>query len=259
MRTLPLIALLALAATPLAAQRSTERFTWHGRIPAGQEVEIRGINGGIRAEPGSGPEVEVVAEKSGRRSDPREVRIDVVPHSGGVTLCAVYPAPSGREPNECRPGGGGRSETRNNDVQVEWVVRVPAGVDFVGRTVNGDADARDLRGDVDLATVNGGVSISTSGLARASTVNGSVDVSMGRTDWTGRLEFQTVNGGIDLTLPADLSAEVTASTVNGGISTDFPLTISGRFSPRRIQGTVGTGGRDLALKTVNGGIELRRR
>lgn len=258
MRTLRLTLLLTLAATPLAAQRATERFAWHGRIPAGQTVEIRGVNGDVRAEPAAGPEVDVVAEKSGRRDDPHEVRIEVVPHAGGVTLCAVYPTPADHEPNECRPGGGG-SHVRDNDVRVQWVVHVPEGVRFVAHTVNGDAEARNLRSDVDLSTVNGGVTISTSGIARASTVNGSIDAAIGRADWAGTLEFKTVNGAIDLTLPAKLDADVTASTVNGGISTDFPLTIAGRFSPRKIQGRIGAGGRELALKTVNGAIELRRR
>ena len=46
---------------------------------------------------------------------------------------------------------------------------------------------------------------------------------MGRADWTGRLDFETVNGSIKLDLPADLSADVDAETVNGRIEVDFPL------------------------------------
>ncbi len=77
--------------------------------------------------------------------------------------------------------------------------------------------------------------------------------------WSDALEFKTVNGGITLDLPQDLSTEVRATTVNGDITTDFPLTVSGRFGPRRLNGTVGGGGRNLELETVNGSIALRRR
>ena len=49
-----------------------------------------------------------------------------------------------------------------------------------------------------------------------------------------------------------------AETVNGNISTDFPLTIQGKLNPKHISGTIGSGGRELGLKTVNGNIELRR-
>ena len=40
----------------------------------------------------------------------------------------------------------------------------------------------------------------------------------------GGVKLETVNGGIDLTIPAALNADVSASTVNGDISTDFPAT-----------------------------------
>ena len=46
--------------------------------------------------------------------------------------------------------------------------------------------------------------------------------------------------------------------MNGDITTDFPLTVQGRFSKRRISGTIGSGGRQLELETVNGGIELKK-
>ncbi|PYP64110.1 MAG: hypothetical protein DMD37_03730, partial [Gemmatimonadetes bacterium] len=70
--------------------------------------------------------------------------------------------------------------------------------------------------------------------------------------------FHTVNGGITLELPATFSAEVRAETVNGDIETEFPLTVTGRFGPRHLRGTVGNGGRELDLGTVNGSIRLRK-
>ena len=235
--------------------RSTEDFEWHGRIAAGKAIEVKGVNGGIVAEPSTGTEVEVVATKSARRSDPDEVKIEVIEHEDGVTICAVYPTPRGERPNECQPGEGGRMNTRNNDVQVEYTVRVPAGVRFIGRTVNGSVEARGLRADVEGYTVNGSVQISTRGVARASTVNGSIDAEMG-TAFTEPLEFATVNGGITLIVPAGSGAELHASTVNGDIETDFPLTVRGRFNRHKVTGTIGRGGPRLQMTTVNGDIRL---
>ena len=77
-------------------------------------------------------------------------------------------------------------------------------------------------------------------------------------DWSGSVSFETVNGGITLELPDDLSADVKGETVNGSIETDFPLAVKGRFSSRRLSGTIGAGGRELRLATVNGSIRLRR-
>jgi hypothetical protein len=67
----------------------------------------------------------VTATKRGRRSDPGSVRIEVVEHGEGVTICAVYPDVDGRR-NECRAGDGGHMSTRDNDVNVHFTVRVPA-------------------------------------------------------------------------------------------------------------------------------------
>jgi hypothetical protein len=186
------------------------------------------------------------------------VDVRVVEHGGGVTICAVYPTPAGQRPNECAAGSEGRMSTRDNDVQVDFTVRVPAGVHFIGRTVNGEIDARDLPGDAEAHTVNGGVTVEAAGHALARTVNGSIRARMGRADWTGDAEFATVNGGITLELPAGTGADVEARTVNGGIETDFPLEVRGRVSRRRMSGTIGGGGRKLTLETVNGAIHLRR-
>lgn len=232
-------------------------FRWGGRVAPGRTVEIKGVNGSVRAEAAAGGEVEVVAEKRGRRSNPDEVRVEVVEHADGVTICAVYPN-AGGEPNVCAPGERGRMNVRNNDVSVEFTVRVPAGVRFAGRTVNGSVEARGLDADVVANTVNGSVRAATTGLVRAQTVNGSIDASLGRADWPDALSFETVNGNINLNFPASLSAEVRAETVNGNITTDFPITAQGRIGRRTLNGVIGGGGRELRLKTVNGNLEIRR-
>ncbi|MFO7588628.1 MAG: DUF4097 family beta strand repeat-containing protein [Gemmatimonadota bacterium] len=247
-------AMMALAPSAALAQD----FEWSGRVARGDRVEIKNINGGIHATPASGDEVRVTAvKKDNGKGDPKDVRIEVVEHDGGVTLCAVYPDAGGVK-NECRPGDAGRLNSKDNDVSVDFTVQVPAGVIFTASSVNGGIEATGLRGDVEAETVNGGVRISTSGLARASTVNGSIEAAMGRADWTGDLEFETVNGGITVELPAGVGARVKASTVNGGLETDFPLTVQGRFANRKIEGTIGEGGRNLTLETVNGTIRLKK-
>jgi hypothetical protein len=242
------------AALPAAAQD----WSWKKEIPAGRGIEIKGINGDVSAVAASGNVVEVFARKTADRSDPASVTIEVVEHSGGVTICAMYPNRRSSRENECLPGAHGHSENHNNDVEVDFEVRVPRGVLFTGRTVNGSVKATGLTADADVETVNGSVRVSTTGLAQAKTVNGSITVRMGRSNWKETLEFETVNGGITLELPDDLNADVSASTVNGSLSSDWPMTVRGRWGPQRMNGKIGSGGRELALQTVNGDIELRR-
>jgi DUF4097 and DUF4098 domain-containing protein YvlB len=235
----------------------TSDFRWQGRIAPGRTIEIKGVNGSIQATRSSGDQVEVVATRRGRRSDPDSVQIKTFEHEGGITVCALYPSPDSARPNECLPGEKGRMNSRNNDVNVEFVVKVPAGVRLAAHTVNGAIDATGLSADADAETVNGSITIETTGVARAETVNGSVQATMGRADWASDLAFKTVNGSIHVTLPAGAGTTVDAETVNGRIETDFPVE-GGRASKRHLTGTIGGGGRSMSLETVNGSIHISR-
>lgn len=253
---------IALAVSAFAAfafpTQAVERngFHWHGTLAAGHSIEIKGVNGEIRAEGTSGREVEVIARKVVRGSDSSSVDVEMVEHGGSVTVCAVYVTETGE--SACLPGDGGTNATNNTDVRVDFEVRVPAGVRFIGRTVNGGITGTALRADAEAYTVNGRIRLFTTGSAQARSVNGSITAGLGNSFWANTREFSTVNGTIDLSLPPSMSADIKASTVNGGISTDFPLAASGGFLGRRINATLGCGGRQLKLTTVNGSIHLRQ-
>lgn len=247
---------LALTAAPALAQES---WSWNGVVAAGNTLEVKGVNGGITAVPADGNEVRVRVTKRSRRDDPSEVRMVVLEHDGGVTICAVYPQQRNRQPNECAVGRGGRNNVQNNDVSVEWEVQVPRGVNLTARTVNGGIEATGMTGTTIARTVNGRIEVATTGIAQASTVNGRIDATLGRSDWNDEIEFRSTNGSVVVAFTGDLNAEVRAGTVTGSIETDFPLEVRGRIMNRRLSGTVGTGGRTLSIETTNGGIELRRR
>ena len=243
-------------ATAQAAGGDAQSYEWSGPMPAGGTLEIKGVNGSVHASRAGGGEVSVTATLRGRRSDPASVRVERVEHTGGITFCAVYPSPSGEEANSCAPGAGGRMNTRDNDVEVEFRIEVPAGVPFRGKTVNGSVRAVDLDSDSDVSTVNGDVEVSTSRGARARTVNGSIQA---RFEGVLREDasFATVNGEISLEVPGDLDANLDARWLNGGLESDLPISMSGRLGRGRATGTLGRGGPTLRLATVNGSIRIR--
>ena len=232
-------------------------FHWQGVVDSGRAIEINGIKGNIRAEATSGTEVEVVANKHAGRSNPNEVQIRTVKHDGGVTICAVYPRGDPGEPNECVPGGGS-SHTHNNDVRVDFTVRVPAGVRLIARTVDGDVEAASLGGNVEASSVLGSIRISTAGYARAKTITGSITVSLGNANWPGQIEFETITGEITLRLPANSNTELHAESTTGNITTEFPMTVQGSATRQSMNGSIGNGGRKLILKTISGPIKLLR-
>lgn len=242
---------------------SQRDFRWTGRIAPGQGIEIKEFNGDISADPSSSGEVEVIALKHSRdRTD--GVTIKVVEHTRGVTICAVYPTDDPNQTTDCEPANQPRTRStgninmRDKDVTVDFKVKVPAGVEFLGRTINGEISVNSLASNVVTNTVNGSISISTSGYASARTVNGEIAARIGNANWSGSLEFKTVNGEINIDLPSSASTSITAKTFNGEVSSEFPLTVQGKFNRKELIGTIGGGGRDLILKTLNGSINLRR-
>ena len=253
--TLGLVAALGTCGA-LAAEAATPDLQWSWKLAPGKTVEIRGVNGAIDAVASTSGKVEITAEKSAVKSDPADVKIEVIEHERGVTICAVYPSPDG-EKNGCSTGPEFHSHTRDNDVEVHFMVRMPAGIRLDARTVNGSIRATGLKGPAELQTVNGEVKLETTEHGSASSVNGGIVATIGSTDGADDLEFSTVNGGVSVTLPAKANAEVRASVMNGDISSDFPMSVRKRHGTRRATGTIGSGGPRLDLNTLNGEIRLK--
>ena len=231
---------LAAPLTLLGGATTPETFHWSGNVSAGQQIEIRGINGNIHAQPARGDSVDVIAHKSGRAIDPASVGLKVVEDEGGVTIVAI--------PKAGAPSAG--------DVNIDFTVSVPSGVRFVARTVNGLVEAKSLDADTEAHTVNGDVVLSTTGMAQGDTVNGSITASLGKI--TSPLNFSTVNGTISLEVPRGASARIRARTKNGPIQTDFKVPVHGEFPAQHAEGVIGCGGPELHLATVNGSISVRR-
>src|SRR5215510_16333266 len=113
MRIPIIVTALALMAVSAA---TAQDFNWKGRIAAGKRLEVKGVNGDVRAVFASGAEAVVNARKHARRSDPDEVEIKVVESEDGITICAVYPTPRhARQENTCEPGDHWHSSTEDND------------------------------------------------------------------------------------------------------------------------------------------------
>lgn len=245
------VAMIGAGSTVAAAQNP---WTWHKALAAGKTIQIKTVEGTVVATPASGNEVEVVARKHGRN----DVDIKVEENADGITICTVY-----NDDDDCDSRGGNHNHRwRDRDDAVDFEVKVPRGVKFNGSSVSGDVEATGLTADVSAASVSGNVRISTTGVATASSVSGSIRARMGSNNWED-LSFSTVSGNITLEMPQDLNATVRFNTVSGDFDSEWPITLTSTrkssYGPRGgIRGTIGTGGRDLSVSTVSGNLELRK-
>ncbi|MHB0948187.1 MAG: DUF4097 family beta strand repeat-containing protein [Gemmatimonadaceae bacterium] len=259
------IAPATLPVTAAAQQRQvdTRAFEWSAKLDQGAWVRVANVNGGITVGRANGDRVEVVASKSWRRGDPKDVTVEVKrigPNGRDVIICALY-----HENSTCtergiqsRDNDGWRH--RNTDVMVQFTVLLPAGLNVSTGTVNGGIRVDGATAEVKASTVNGGVeAYSSGGPVSATTVNGSIKASMSQLDGDADLRYTTVNGSVVLELPRDANADIEMRTVNGRLRTDFPIQLRGRIDPRHIEAQLGKGGRRIRITTVNGSVELRER
>lgn len=250
MRSYSHLGLLLIAASSVFAQ--TSDYEWKGAIARGRLLEIRGINGDIHALPSSGTEVEVVAKVHSEGGVTTEnVKIHMDAADGNLTVCATR-----RGESLCQPAGA--PGAAGPGARVDFYVRVPNGVHFKGRTVNGGVRASLLAGDIEAYTVNGAVDVATNGSATVHTVNGSITAAIGGGTWRKKPEFSAVNGEIVLRLPSSVSTKLSAETQNGTIQSDF-RGLRGQVTEKKVQARLGAGKADtVTIRTVNGSIQLKK-
>lgn len=241
-------ALVALApALTATADDFKEEFHQTYALSAQGTFGIGNINGDVRIAGWDRNEVKVDAVKtadSKERLD--QLKIEVAASSDRVTIKTKYPENRG-------------SWGKNHRAAVEYIITIPysARVDEV-ELVNGNLTIEGIQGAVKANTVNGRISsMKLGGAVELSTVNGRIEASLGKAEPSKTVKLETVNGAVQLALPANSAASIKASTVNGNITNEFSLPmVKGRFVGRSLEGQIGSGGADVHINTVNGRISI---
>jgi DUF4097 and DUF4098 domain-containing protein YvlB len=243
-----LFTLLFAASLALAWGSDEVRSEFHQTYPlaADGRVAVSNVNGAIQVSAWDRNEVKVDAVKRGHsQQDLDDARIVVDAKPGSVDIRTKYP----------------EHDHNRHAASVDYTITVPRGaaLDHID-SVNGSVVIDGVAGSVRANSVNGKVEVRRAqGDVDASTVNGRVEAAFDRLS-ARHISLKTVNGGILLGLPKDASARLKASTVHGDISSDFDLTVRhAGFGPgSSLETTIGNGGADVNLSTVNGGINLTR-
>lgn len=163
--------------------------------------------------------------------------------------------------------------------ETDVVVRVPRNTSLKLTCMNGgNLHAANLAGDLELNHQNGNiVATNVAGSVVAHSLNGKVVVALDRVAADKPMSFSSLNGDIDVTLPADTKANVRVKSDNGETFTDFDVTVSpnapkavvedtrskgGKYrvkADRVLMGAINGGGPELSFKTLNGNIFLRKK
>jgi Toastrack DUF4097 len=182
--------------------------------------------------------------------------------------------------------GGFSADEDNNVVHIktplaggEMRLQVPFNTSLSLKTMNGGAIKIDhVAGDLDLENMNGEiVATDVSGSVLANSMNGKVLVTFDHIATDKPMAFTTMNGDVDVTLPADARATLRMKSDNGQIYTDFDVKINSNANPPQVEdgrahggryrvkidrttvGTINGGGPNMKFQTFNGNIYVRKK
>ena len=174
-------------------------------------------------------------------------------------------------------GGEVEANSTSGDVTLEDVAeRVDVGTvsgdislrrvkgNIEANAVSGSVEASDIAGDIKLESTSGDLTVTNARgrVVELSTTSGEVSYA-GDVDASGRYEFHSHSGTIDVAIPAGTSARFSVETFSGEIDSDFPIVLQpgDRTSkrPRRFEFTIGSGGPRIIAESFSGDVEIRKR
>ena len=157
---------------------------------------------------------------------------------------------------------------KNADIRV----RVPRRTSVRAGLVNGgDVAVTGVDGEHELSNVNGDViATDISGSAVVNATNGDVRATFTAVDASKPMSFTSFNGDVDVSLPANLAADLIVASQQGDVYTDFD--VAAETDPTRVERdgravrvrrqtryAIGGGGPDIVLRTFNGDVMIRKR
>jgi hypothetical protein len=243
-----LLLTLALALSAWARPVYGTERVWEKRLelPPGGHVSVVNVQGSVLVEGWDRAEVEAtVAMRSAAPTDQLdEVQVAVEARSDGVVFHTLYP--SGLD----------------TPIRVDYRLRVPRQVrldelstlqgDIVVRDVEGSMEARNLHGDIE--------GINVSGAVVAHALTGNILISLrALPDRRLPIQLATLNGNVDLQMPAEANADLELSTVAGNIVGDYSFQVSSVPGDSTRHAQVGAGGVRVELRTVRGNIRVGQR
>ena len=273
-----------------SAQQGGE-FSFRRDLQPGARIHVASIIGNVRVEAATGRTFEATAiKREGRYGNTEDVEIRTVDLADGVALCVVYPSHragwdedrrersrSGSESDPCRHTNNSSDRHSRNDTEVDFTLKVPAGMRLRAGTVSGNVDAAQLSGELELRSVSGDVRLTGGEGARITleTVSGSVEMLQirareveghtvsGRVTFEGPVQdggsydFATTSGSITLSLPEQPNATLSAATFSGRFSSSFPTSTDSRRRRSRHSAVWGSGSARVDVESLSGNITIR--
>jgi hypothetical protein len=237
-----------------------------------QPVTIKAtmISGSIRVTAGTGRDLIVTSGEAGASG--RRAQRDAAPP--GMTRIGGRPGLDIEEDHNVVTIAAGSMGTG-----ADLTIETPVNTNLQLKTINGSTiEVTGVNGDHEIENTNGSIKLTNvSGSVVAHTVNGGVTASLDRISGDKPMSFTSLNGKIDVTLPADTKARLRLKSDNGSIFSDFDVKLeadsnkpvvedsrsqNGKYRisvDRNVTGTINGGGPEYTFQTMNGNILIHKK
>jgi len=260
------VILLALVRMAQAQTQNTDRVNVTLSDPSRPAlINLRLVSGAVTVKTHTGRDIIIASTTAGRSARPSVTpdglrRIDtnasglqVIEEKNVVTIAAT----------------GGRA-------QGTLEILVPVKTNLNLNTVNGRVLVEDVDGDIEANSNNGEVRLNgVSGSVVAHAGNGSLVANLKELVANKAMSFTSMNGNVDITLPATTRANLRIRADRGDAWTDFDLQQTQVAAPtvedgrnrggqlhivtnRTVTATINGGGADLDVRTLRGSVFIRK-
>ena len=171
----------------------------------------------------------------------------------------------------------GQSVTENGINIGMMVNSILASLNIPGGVFGGNITIGNITGDIEISTLEGNITLTNiSGGVVANAIDGEMLITFKKITGDKPMAFSTIDGDIDVTLPSDIRATVTAKNVEGNTYTDFQMALTsgvnvikdqkssgfpnnliGNFG-NSVTGKINGGGTEILITTVDGDIFIRK-
>lgn len=245
----------------LSFTASAQDFRKTYQLASGSQIRIGSISGDIKLVGYDGAAVEVVGYKEGR--DAALVEIEESSSSNSLDIKPRYP-------RNCNCSASVRFEVKvpkNQKFNFESIGTASGDIEIKNvsgnlkvKAASGDLNIKDVNGSVEASTASGDVTVTgIAGSVSAKTASGDANAELDRVEATEKMEFSSVSGDVNVTIPSSTGADVDISTLSGEIKTDFGIKVdeSEHGSSSTARGRIGNGAIRLVLKSVSGDVNLK--
>jgi len=168
--------------------------------------------------------------------------------------------------------------TQSWKAATDLVIQVPRATSLeIRSSMDGAVLVEGVNGEIDINNINGPVTVTNvAGNTLVHTVNGDITVVLTRVAADKPLSFSTMNGDIDVTLPADVKANLKMKSEQGEIYSDFDINMTrqpakaeaaekteqGKYRiafDKALYGMVNGGGQEMGFNTFSGDIYIRKK